>query len=282
MDTVAHAPAALPDAYRLNLSPDLVEAVLSGPEQDAAFRAAVDAHLARDDFGVLPIGALCADYPAFRAACDRVATALGTPMVQNDQGATVIEVYDRNVGRIEDGARYHQTRQGGDIHTDSVNRPEPMDYLILACAAPALIGGESIMVRGREVYDRLLAYPEVIETLSQPFWFEGRGMSAEMQLFQLPVLTVKDGDVAFRYLRSYIASAHDRAGAPLTPDQVYAFDVLDAVIELSEMQHRFTLGQGDLLIASDVAVFHGRTGFVDGVIPGAWTQGRCMLRYWIE
>ncbi len=263
------------------LDDGLLDDVLGG-RPSPGFQSTVDRHLAAEDFGVLRLGGPCSDYPAFRAAADRIANALGTLMVQNEDGATVVEVYDRHVGRIEDGARYHQTRQGGDIHIDSVNRPDPMKYLILACAAPALIGGESIYVRGRDVYDRLLAWPKVIETLTQPFWFEGRGMSAEPVLFQLPVLTVTDTGVAFRYLRPYIESAHARAGAPMTPDQVYAFDVLDSLLELGALQHRFTLDQGDVVIANDVAVFHGRTSFIDGAIPGAWTQGRCMLRYWIE
>lgn len=281
MDTAARLAPHVPDAYVIDLPGGLVERVLSG-EDCVAFRAAIGAHLARADFGILRIGGFCADYPAFRSGCTRVAEALGRLMVQNAEGDRVIEVYDRNVGRIEDGARYHQTRQGGDIHTDSVNRPDPMEYLILACAAPALVGGESIVVRGREILDRLRAYPDVIDTLTQPFWFEGRGMSTEPALFKLPVLTVQGDRAAFRYLRSYVESAHERAGEPLTSEQRYAFDVLDSFIELSELQHRMTLGQGDLMIASDVGVFHGRTSFVDGVIPGAWTKGRCMLRYWIE
>jgi len=282
MDMSGRAAAAIPADCLMPLGDGIVADLVAGRGDPAAFTRAATAYLGHADFGVLRLGAHCADYAGFRRACDRVARALGTPMVQNDAGATVIEVYDRNVGRIEDGARYHQTRQGGDIHTDGVNRPEPVKYLVLACATPAVVGGESIVVRGRDVYDRLRALPEVVETLSRPFFFEGRGMSAELSLFQLPVLTVTGERVAFRYLRSYIQSAHDKAGQPLTPAQIYAFDVLDALIEMSALQHRFTLGQGDLLIASDVAVFHGRTGFVDGILPGAWTQGRCMLRYWIE
>ncbi|WP_088624955.1 TauD/TfdA family dioxygenase [Oceanicola sp. 22II-s10i] len=268
---------------QFDLDTALLNGVLAGDAEDRArFAQDVTARIAADDFFVLPLARHCDGYESFKAACMAIAESLGQPMVQNEAGDRVIEVYDRNVGRIEDGARYHQTRQGGDIHTDSVNRPEPMRFLILACASPAFLGGESILIRGDEILAAMRRIPGVLETLSQPFFFEGRGMTAEPELFRMPVLSETTDGPSFRYLRPYIESAHRRAGQPVTPEQTYAFDVLDAHLELSELQHRVTLEQGDLLIADDTRVFHGRTSFIDGTIPGGWTSGRCMLRYWIE
>ncbi|SHJ78806.1 Taurine catabolism dioxygenase TauD, TfdA family [Shimia gijangensis] len=267
----------------LKIDASVLKGALSGvPAMASQFKTTVDAVLKADDFTVLDLGQYCDSYEGFKSACTALASALGTLMVQNEDGATVVEVYDRNVGRIEEGVRYHQTRQGGDIHTDSVNRPDPMKYLILGSAATSVIGGESILIRAREVIARLQGMPEVLDILRQPFWFEGRGMSAEQELFQQPVLRGPDEAPDFRYLRPYIASAHERAGTPLTTDQTYAFDVLDSVAELSDMQHRFMLEQGQMLLAVDTRVFHGRTSFVDGVTPGAWVKGRRMLRYWVE
>ncbi len=157
-----------------------------------------------------------------------------------------------------------------------------MKYLILACAAPALVGGETILIRARDVVERLADFPEVLRTLSEPFWFEGRGMQAEPGLFQMPILTISAEGPSFRYLRSYIDSAHRRAGEPFTAEQTYALDMLDALLETGALQQRPAMRQGDVLIANDCRVFHGRTSFIDGPRPGAWTRGRCMLRYWIE
>ncbi len=278
---IAHRPSDV-QAVRADVPAGLIKQVLDGSGGQDELRSLLAQQVAEHDYVLLSLADHCADYEAFRTGCTAIAQSLGEMMVQNEAGDTVIEVYDRNVGRIEEGARYHQTRQGGDIHTDSVNRPEPMLYLILACASPALLGGESILIRAGDVFEELKAYPDVVEILSQPFYFEGRGMQAEPMLFRIPVLTQTETGPSFRYLRSYIASAHERAGEPLTTDQVYAFDVLDALVELSALQQRVTLQQGDVLIADDTRVFHGRTSFIDGVRPGAWTQGRCMLRYWIE
>lgn len=71
---------------------------------------------------------------------------LGVPMMQNHLGHKVIEVYDRGGKSIEEGARYHQTRQGAYVHNDGVSDPLPIDYLILACGQKALLGGESILI----------------------------------------------------------------------------------------------------------------------------------------
>ncbi|MEP4710255.1 MAG: TauD/TfdA family dioxygenase [Pseudophaeobacter sp.] len=242
----------------------------------------VQEKLVEDDFVVIDVSKACNTLQDFREVATSITSSLGRLMVQNEAGDTVVEVYDRQTGRIEDGARYHQTRQGGDIHTDSVNRPEPMLYLGLACAAPAVMGGESIIIRGREVYSVLQEQPEVIDCLSQEFFFEGRGMNSENSLFKIPILELKNGKASFRYLRSYIASAHDRAGEPLSEAQIRAFDILDCILEMSSYQHRFTLQPGQILFANDTATFHGRTSFIDGPVPGSFSDRRHMLRFWVD
>lgn len=273
----------LPNNATKHAPANLVVDLLAGLDHAASeFADVIGQMLLRDDFTLLDLTPHCDRYAHFKTTCTALASALGPLMVQNDAGDTVVEVYDRNIGSIDQGVRYHQTRQGGDIHTDSVNRPRPMRFLLLASAATAVIGGESIVVRARDVLAHLRDMPDVIDTLRQPFWFETRGMSDKVELFQLPVLAGSDDLPEFRYLRPYIASAHTRAGTPLTAAQTYAFDVLDAVIELGAVQNRFMLEQGQVLIAADTRVFHGRTSFIDGTLPDAWVTGRRMLRYWVE
>jgi len=197
-----------------------------------------------------------------------VANVLGDPLVQNSQGDRLIAVYARpGTKRIADGARYHQTREGGGPHTDNVNIPEPWEYLVFSCIRPGRIGGESILINGGAVHERLLAAPEALDILRQPFWWEYRGISD--QLYQAPVITYdRSGEPRFRYLRRYLESAHHRAGEPLTAEQQWALDVLDAVLDLSELQFRTSLEQGEVLIASDSHILHARTSFCDPE-PGA-------------
>ena len=233
-------------------------------------------------FIVFNLSNICESLKDFCTTVSQLAAIFGNLMVQNDLGHTVIEVFDRDIGTIEDGVRYHQTRQGGDIHTDSVNRPEPIRYLMLACAAPAPIGGETILIRAQDLYSKLLAFPNIIEVLQQDYYFEGRGMSQEYALFKIPVLKIGADGPRFRYLRSYIASAHKNAGKPLSAKQIEAFDVLDALLETSSLQIRISLVKGDVLFIDDTAVFHGRTSFVDGKTEIKYADRRHMLRYWID
>jgi len=232
----------------------------------------------------LAINALsvCKTKDQFKTLCVALGTLFGNLAVQNAEGATVIEVFDRRIGRIQEGVRYHQTRQGGDIHTDSVNHPVQFRYFLLGCVAPAMLGGETIIVRGDDASSALAAFPDVLATLREPFWFEGRGMGEEVKFFQAPVLIDSDGVPRFRYLRSYIEAAHAKVGQPLTSDQVNAFDALDAVLESSALQQRFTLERGDVLICLDAEVFHGRTCFIDRTREGAWADRRLMYRLWIN
>lgn len=219
---------------------------------------------------------------SFARLCTVLGASLGELVVQNADGARLIEVYDRGIGRIEDGVRYHQTRQGGDIHTDSVNHPIPFSYLLLACTAPATIGGESILVCAPDLMSALERFPDVIDTLREEYWFEGRGMDQSVGFFKAPILFDKAGEPHFRYLRGYIESAHRQCGVTLTTDQTEAFDVLDALLGCAHLQKRLALGAGDILITIDTQVFHGRTAFIDRGAPDGWASHRHMFRLWVE
>ena len=52
-------------------------------------------------------------------------------IVQNEKGDKLVYVFDRDRNlSINAGGRYHQTREGGSIHTDNVNLKIKWDYLI--------------------------------------------------------------------------------------------------------------------------------------------------------
>jgi len=227
-----------------------------------------------------------------RALAWLIGRLLGEPIEQSREGIKIVQVYDRDrTLRMEDGARYHQTRQGGSIHTDNVNRLETWDYLIMACLFPAMIGGESIVVSGLTVHDLLRERaPRALDVLAEDFWWECRGFSDGF--FRAPVLFFDDrGAPQFRYLREYLESAHRRAGEPLRDEQLWALDALDSALELSELQFRHKLAPGEIMVIDDKRVFHGRTSFTDlfeAVPYGAEPRAdggpfrRCLDRLWIR
>jgi alpha-ketoglutarate-dependent taurine dioxygenase len=228
---------------------------------------------------------------SFKSLVWTFGSLLGVPMVQNHLGHKVIEVYDRGGKSIEEGARYHQTRQGAYVHNDGVSDPLPIDYLILACGQKALLGGESILIDASAVYAELMAFPEILEELKCDFFFENRGMSDEEQLFKAPILSFSnEGIPLIRYFRVYIESAHLKAGVPLTAAQSQALDFLDTVLDQSSVQHRVLLEPGQVLISADNKCLHTRTHFIDMNAPRSEISdtehlsdlNRYMLRMWLR
>lgn len=217
---------------------------------------------------------------------------LGKLLVQNNQGQRVIAVYDRDrLGSMWTGSRYHQTREGGTLHTDNVNVPEIWHYLILSCISPAMAGGENILVDGLKVHQTLKEnYPEALAILEKDYVWEMRGVSDK--LYNAPIITYGDnGEPHFRHLRPYMESAHQKAKKPMTEEQLYAIDVLDAVTNSSENQKRVRLESGDFLISIDDQVLHGRTCFsdnLDAISIEEYKDGetrplkRTMERLWIQ
>lgn len=204
------------------------------------------------------------DVAAIHHLSPRLGQLFGELLVQNEAGDTVISVYDRDrYGSMFQGARYHQTREGGSIHTDNVNIPTPWDYLILTCLAAAQVGGENILVSGLAIHDELKKYyPDVLKTLTQNFYWEMRGVADS--LYQAPIITYNEqGAPLFRHLRPYMESAHRKAQVELTDRQLYALDVLDALTNSTRFQQHYRMKKGDLLFTIDAQVLHGRTCFSD-------------------
>lgn len=217
----------------------------------------------------------------------------GELLVQNEAGDTVISVYDRDrYGSMYNGARYHQTREGGSIHTDNVNIPDRWEYLILTCLAPAQVGGENILVNALTIHHELKKeFPDVLKTLEENFTWEMRGVG--QSLYEAPIVTYNENSQpAFRHLRPYMESAHAKAEKALTPKQLYALDVLDALTNSSRFQQRYRMKKGDILFTLDSQVLHGRTCFSDAFNAVAYpdfiasgkqgTLKRTMERLWIK
>ena len=54
---------------------------------------------------------------------------------QDSENRKVISVFDRDKRKtMKKGARYHQTHEGGSIHTDNVNVPDYWDFLFFSLA----------------------------------------------------------------------------------------------------------------------------------------------------
>jgi hypothetical protein len=220
-----------------------------------------------------------------------ISNLLGTTLGQNEAGDRFYIVTDRG-GKMEEGARYSQTNQGGSFHTDGVNLKEGYDYFLLGCVAPAIRGGESILLDGFTILRELQSNdPEVLEILGRDLNWEYKGIFKD-QFYQEPILKISRNQVHWRYLRNYIEEAAVKTGVPLSFETIHAMDRLDEALAKPSFQLRYALKAGETLAINDRTLFHGRTPFEDApeAVPlEAWLGGsrnrpikRTYSRFWVN
>jgi alpha-ketoglutarate-dependent taurine dioxygenase len=221
------------------------------------------------------------DEQGIRAFALAASAALGALLPQDSSGTLLREVRYRGV-KLGEGAtgRYSDSRDGGNLHTDSPHRPTAVpDYFGLACVHQASVGGDLVLVRLADVIDRLRGEPDVVETLRQPVHFDTRDDTPGVpRTVVRPVLERRNGREHVHYLREYIELGHRQPGvASLTAAQVHAFDALDALIESRDLQHVDRLSKGEMIVIDNRWTLHGRVAFEDQ----AGDSQRLMLRTWI-
>lgn len=210
-----------------------------------------------------------------------IAGILGILLPQNSADEKVVEVIDR--GRtLEEGGRYHQTKQGGSLHTDCpqwLGRPE---YLGLLCVRQAIHGGEGKFVSAYSLHNNILReHPRLLPTLYEPFHFDKRGdvKPGESPTTLAPVFTYDGRELTFRYLRDYIDGGHERVGLPLTPIQQDALHAVDEQLENKDLVVALKLQPGQILFNNNLRTVHGRTGYEDTKDSAL---KRLLLRTWIR
>jgi hypothetical protein len=210
-----------------------------------------------------------------------VGQMLGEPMAQNVEGVLLYDV--RDTGRqVAEGARFSVTNYESSFHTDNSFGDAVLDYVGLLCLCPARSGGLSQVVSGCAVHDCLRREsPDVLEVLSRPFHFDRRGgvRAGETPTARFPVLAQTERGPLFRYLRTWIEAGHEKAGEPLTREQVQALDVLDGVLTRPGLRAEFALKPGEMFFINNRRVLHNRTAFEDHAEPA---RRRHLVRLWLR
>jgi alpha-ketoglutarate-dependent taurine dioxygenase len=210
-----------------------------------------------------------------------VGQLLGRPLAQNVQGTLLYDVRDTGQD-VRYGARFSVTNAESTFHTDNSFGGEVADYVGLLCLNTAQAGGLSQVVSAHAAHNDLLArHREVLEVLYRPFHFDRRGgvRPGEPPTARFPVLSWDGRDLVCRYLRYWIETGHERAGEPLTPEQLHALDVLDAVLGEPELRVEFALKPGDMFFVNNRWILHNRTAFTDHPEP---ERRRHLVRLWLR
>jgi alpha-ketoglutarate-dependent taurine dioxygenase len=210
-----------------------------------------------------------------------VGQLLGQPVAQNVQGTLLYDVRDTGQD-VRYGARFSVTNAESTFHTDSSFEPAVTDYVGLLCLQTARSGGLSQVVSGVTAYHRLRAeYSDALAVLSRPFHIDRRGgvRPGEAPTVQFPVLHWDGNELTCRYLRYWIEVGHEKAGQPVTADQVRALDLLDRVLSDPGLRAEFSLKPGDMFFINNRWIFHNRTGFEDHPEP---ERRRHLVRLWLR
>ncbi|HLD14986.1 MAG TPA: TauD/TfdA family dioxygenase [Candidatus Nanoarchaeia archaeon] len=206
---------------------------------------------------------------------------LGTPLSQNINGEKLVVVKDEGK-KMEEGGRYHHTRQGGSYHTDSPQWSNAPDYLGLLCYHHAWRGGESKLLSVYSVHNRLLkADSNLLKVLYSPFHFDKRGEFKEKESPTTlePIFKHENGNLYFRYLRNYIDAGHEVSKKPLTKKQIQALKFLDEVLLDEKLVISMRMHSGDVQYLNNHRIVHGRTAFTDFKDKD---KKRVMLRSWVK
>jgi alpha-ketoglutarate-dependent taurine dioxygenase len=216
-----------------------------------------------------------------RAAYWLAGQMLGEPMAQNVQGVLLYDVRDTGQD-VAQGARFSVTSYESSFHTDNSFGDTVLDYVGLLCLCPARSGGVSQVVSGYAVHDCLRREaPDVLAALAGPYHFDRRGgvRDGEAPTARFPVLEQAEYGLLFRYLRYWIEAGHDKAGAPLTPEQARALAVLDDVLARPELRAEFSLRPGEMFFINNRWILHNRTAFEDH--PESQLR-RHLVRLWLR
>ena len=211
-----------------------------------------------------------------RIALWGLGTHLGRPVGQDRAGSLLHDV--RDTGRpfgSDESIRYFQTNHAIRLHTDGG------DIFVLACLRGGARGGKTLVVSAVEVFNEIVRRrPDLAAVLQEDFWVDARGQRADGARCQvLPVYTWHAGHLSILLKAEYIYSAQRFEDVPrLTAAQAEALELFHGITEEPGMALGLELRPGDVLLASNHTIVHGRTAFEDP--PGA-AERRHLLRLWL-
>jgi len=200
----------------------------------------------------------------------------GSLRSQNSQGHLLGHVRDAGLSSQDPNVRIYQTRERQNYHTDSC------DVVGLLCLQPAKSGGLSSLVSSVTIFNEIRQRrPDLAQVLFAPIETDRRGEvpAGQKPYFSIPVFNWYENRLSAVYQRAYIESARRFPGVPpLTPQQVEALDLFDALSNDPALHFTMQLEAGDLQFVHNHTLLHDRTAFEDWPEP---ERKRHLLRLWI-
>lgn len=192
-------------------------------------------------------------------------------LMEQDEKSTKF-VFVENKNSESKNIRYHESKEGGDIHTDAPQYREQPSFVLLYCIEQSIDGGESIIVDGYKLYDHLISLGYSRKILECEYPFEQRPSG---NIIWGKIFSFNHNSLKVRYLRSYINSALKKTHS--SDLDISLLDDIDAFLNHKANHITFKLEAGDLLWFDNQRFLHGRYAFNDSV-----QTRRKLLRIWIK
>jgi hypothetical protein len=201
---------------------------------------------------------------------------IGSARSQNAKGHILGHVKDMGLSSDDPNVRIYQTHERQTFHTDSA------DIVGLLCLQVAKSGGHSALVSSITIFNEMRKRrPDLLPHLFAPIETDRRGEVpvGEKPYFTIPTYNWHEGHLSAIYQRQYIESARRFADvAPLSPAQVEAFDLFDALSNDPALNFHMVLEPGDVQLVHNHTLLHDRTAFEDWAEPA---KRRHLLRLWL-
>lgn len=205
-----------------------------------------------------------------------IGSHLGNARSQNAQGHVLGHVRDLGRSSADPNARIYQTRERQTFHTDSC------DIVGLMCLKTARSGGLSALVSAVTMYNEIRRQrPDLVPALFETIETDRRGEvpAGVKPYFRIPVFSWHAGLLSVIYQRQYIESARRFPDVPpLTPRQIAALDLFDALANDARLNMHMEFRPGDIQFVHNHTLLHDRTAFDDWPEPA---RKRHLLRLWL-
>ena len=203
---------------------------------------------------------------------------LGVPQIQDASNTLLHDIRDTGADILkQDNIRTYQTNQAQPFHNDGG------DIFALFCRRRSNTGGKSLIVSAHSVFNEILRRrPDLARVLTEPFHFDARGqqLKGKSWVQVLPIFHYHAGRWFVVHKRHYIEYAQRSPEVPrLTPLQIEALDMMDALCADPAFNMAFEMEAGDLVIGNNHTTLHARTAYTDPN-PDSGDK-RHMLRLWL-
>jgi alpha-ketoglutarate-dependent taurine dioxygenase len=204
-----------------------------------------------------------------------LANLMGRVVAQKRDGTRLYDVRDTGKA-IAHGVRRSITNLEQEFHTDGGWLLLPPSFVGLYCLQPAAEGGMSRCASLVTVHHALRAYPELLDRLHRPFWWDRQAEHApdDLTYSRAPIYWHANQRVFARYYDDYVRKGHALAGEPLDELGAEALEAVREMIEAEENWMEFLLGPGQFLYVNNRQMAHSRTAFRDD------DAKRHLMRFW--